>query len=47
MVALLLTNDRGFACATAGPVAVPFGIRIFVGIFQAFGVVQIGLPCSL
>jgi hypothetical protein len=45
MVALLLTNDRGFACATAGPVAITLGIG-FIGIFHVFGVVQIGLPCS-
>ena len=44
MVALLLTNDLGFASSIAGAVAISLGIGIFIGIFHAFGVVQMGLP---
>src|SRR5271169_1602518 len=44
MVALLLTNDLGFASSIAGAVAISLGIGIFIGLFHAFGVVQMGLP---
>jgi ribose transport system permease protein len=44
MVALLLTNDLGFASSIAGAVVISLGIGIFIGVFHAFGVVQMGLP---
>ena len=44
MVALLLTHDLGFASTIAGAVAISLGIGIFIGLFHAFGVVQMGLP---
>jgi ribose transport system permease protein len=44
MVALLLTHDLGLASTIAGAVAISLGIGIFIGLFHAFGVVQMGLP---
>ena len=44
MVALLLTHDLGLASTIAGAVAISLGIGIFIGLFHAFGIVQIGLP---
>src|ERR1700685_546258 len=44
MVALLLTHDLGVASSIAGAVAISLGIGIFIGLFHAFGVVQMGLP---
>jgi len=44
MVALLLTNDLGFASSVVGAVAISLAIGVFIGLFHAFGVVQMGLP---
>ncbi len=43
-VALLLTNDLGFASSIAGAVAISLAIGVFIGVFHAFGVAQMGLP---
>jgi len=43
-VALLLTHDLGFASSIAGAVTISLGIGVFIGLFHAFGVVQMGLP---
>ena len=43
-VSLLLTNDLGFASSIAGAVTISLVIGVFIGIFHAFGVVQMGLP---
>jgi ribose transport system permease protein len=44
MVALLLTHDLGLASSIGGAVAISLGIGIFIGLFHAFGIVQMGLP---
>src|SRR5271156_3464132 len=44
MVALLLTNDLGIASSIGGAVAISLGIGVFIGLFHAFGIVQMGLP---
>ena len=43
-VAWLLANDLGFASSIAGAVAISLAIGVFIGLFHAFGVVQMGLP---
>src|SRR5271157_5124116 len=43
-VALLLTNDLGLASTIAGAVTISLAIGIFIGLFHAFGIVQMGLP---
>jgi len=43
-VALLLTNDLGLASTIAGAVTISLAVGIFIGLFHAFGVVQMGLP---
>ena len=43
-VALLLSNDLGLASTIAGAVAISLAIGIVIGLFHAFGVVQMGLP---
>jgi ribose transport system permease protein len=43
-VALLLHNDLGFASSIAGAVAISLAIGVLIGLFHAFGVVQMGLP---
>ncbi len=43
-VALLLTSDLGFASSVAGAVAISLAIGVLIGVFHAFGVVQMGLP---
>jgi len=44
MVAWLLTHDLGFASSIAGAVTLSLAIGVFIGLFHAFGVVQMGLP---
>ena len=44
MVAWLLTHDLGFASSIAGAIAISLTIGVFIGLFHAFGVVQMGLP---
>ena len=44
VVALLLTNDLGFASTIFGAVVISLGVGVFIGLFHAFGVVQMGLP---
>jgi ribose transport system permease protein len=44
MVALLLTHDLGFASSIAGAISITLAIGVFIGLFHAFGVVQMGLP---
>jgi ribose transport system permease protein len=44
IVAWLLTHDLGFASTIAGAVAVSLLIGVGIGMFHAFGVVQMGLP---
>jgi ribose transport system permease protein len=44
MVAWLLTHDLGFASSIAGAISITLAIGIFIGLFHAFGVVQMGLP---
>ena len=44
MVAWLLTHDLGLASTIAGAVAISLAIGVFIGLFHAFGVVQMGLP---
>ena len=43
-VAWLLTHDLGFASSIAGAISITLAIGIFIGLFHAFGVVQMGLP---
>ena len=43
-VAMLLTNDLGFASSIAGAISISLAIGVFIGLFHAFGVVQMGLP---
>jgi ribose transport system permease protein len=43
-VAWLLTHDLGFASTVAGAIAISLAIGVFIGLFHAFGVVQMGLP---
>jgi ribose transport system permease protein len=43
-VAWLLTHDLGFASSIAGAVSISLAIGVFIGLFHAFGVVQMGLP---
>ena len=43
-VAWLLTNDLGFASSIAGAVTISLAVGVFIGLFHAFGVVQMGLP---
>ena len=44
IVALLLTNDLGFASTITGAVTISLLIGVGIGLFHAFGVVQMGLP---
>ena len=44
MVAWLLTHDLGFTSSIAGAISCTLAIGIFIGLFHAFGVVQMGLP---
>jgi ribose transport system permease protein len=44
MVAWLLTHDLGLASTIAGAVAISLAIGVFIGLFHAFGVAQMGLP---
>src|SRR5271168_4561157 len=39
VVALLLTNDLGFASTIPGAGAISLGVGVFIGLFHAFGVV--------
>ena len=43
-VAWLLTHDLGFASTITGAVSISLGIGVLIGLFHAFGVVQMGLP---
>jgi len=43
-VAWLLTHDLGFASSIAGAISISLVIGVFIGLFHAFGVVQMGLP---
>ncbi len=43
-VALLLAHDLGFASSIAGAVAISLAIGVLIGMFHAFGIVQMGLP---
>jgi hypothetical protein len=43
-VALLLAHDLGFASSVAGAVAISLAIGVFIGLFRAFGILQMGLP---
>ena len=44
MVAWLLTHDLGFASSIGGAIALSLLIGVAIGLFHAFGVVQMGLP---
>jgi ribose transport system permease protein len=44
MVAWLLTHDLGFASTIVGAVTITLALGVFIGLFHAFGVVQMGLP---
>ena len=44
IVAWLLTHDLGFASSIAGAISISLVIGVFIGLFHAFGVVQMGLP---
>ena len=44
IVALLLTNDLGFVSTITGAVTISLLIGVGIGLFHAFGVVQMGLP---
>lgn len=44
MVAWLLTHDLGLASTIAGAVAISLAIGVVIGVFHAFGIVQMGLP---
>lgn len=43
-VAWLLGHDLGFASTIAGAVLISLAIGVLIGLFHAFGVVQMGLP---
>jgi ribose transport system permease protein len=43
-VAWLLVHDLGFASSIAGAISISLAIGVFIGLFHAFGVVQMGLP---
>jgi ribose transport system permease protein len=43
-VAWLLTHDLGLASSIAGAISISLAIGVFIGLFHAFGVVQMGLP---
>jgi len=43
-VAWLLTHDLGFASSITGAISISLAIGVFIGLFHAFGVVQMGLP---
>ncbi len=43
-VAWLLTHDLGFASSIAGAISISLAIGVVIGLFHAFGVVQMGLP---
>jgi ribose transport system permease protein len=43
-VALLLQHDLGFASSIAGAITISLAVGVFIGLFHAFGVVQMGLP---
>ena len=43
-VAWLLTHDLGFASTITGAITISLAIGVFIGLFHAFGVVQMGLP---
>jgi len=43
-VAWLLTHDLGFASSIAGAISISLAIGVLIGLFHAFGVVQMGLP---
>ena len=43
-MAWLLTHDLGFASSIAGAISISLAIGVFIGLFHAFGVVQMGLP---
>jgi ribose transport system permease protein len=44
MVAWLLTHDLGFASSIAGAISITLALGVLIGLFHAFGVVQMGLP---
>ncbi len=43
-VAWLLAHNLGFASTIAGAIAISLAIGVVIGLFHAFGVVQMGLP---
>src|SRR5438270_12163307 len=43
-VALLLQSDIPFVSTITGAIAISLAIGVFIGLFHAFGVVQMGLP---
>ena len=43
-VAWLLVHDLGFASSIAGAISISLAIGVLIGLFHAFGVVQMGLP---
>ncbi len=43
-VALLLANDFGLASSVAGAIAISLAIGVLIGMFHAFGIMQMGLP---
>ena len=43
-VAWLLAHNLGFASTIAGAITISLAIGVFIGLFHAFGVVQMGLP---
>jgi ribose transport system permease protein len=43
-VAWLLTHDLGFASTITGAIFISLAIGVLIGLFHAFGVVQMGLP---
>ena len=43
-VAWLLTHDLGFASSITGAISLTLALGVFIGLFHAFGVVQMGLP---
>ena len=44
IVAWLLVHDLGFASSIPGAVTISLALGVFIGVFHAFGVVQMGLP---
>ena len=44
IVAWLLTHDLGFASSITGAISLTLALGVFIGLFHAFGVVQMGLP---